>query len=143
MDGDYGKNEPALPFRHSLSVLTTVVSAAAPGRAVVDAGIKALDLGSGMPGVIAVAAGDSAAAGAALARGDVEWGMFSSGGDEHGILDLGAAGASAAPLGRVGGMVRLVPSHIDPTVNLHDWFVGIRGGIVECVWPIVARGPGR
>ena len=27
------------------------------------------------------------------------------------------------------------------TVNLHEWLVGVRGGVVESVWPIDARGP--
>jgi 3-hydroxy-D-aspartate aldolase len=34
----------------------------------------------------------------------------------------------------------LIPGHIDPTVNLHDWIVAVRGGRVEGVWPIDARG---
>jgi 3-hydroxy-D-aspartate aldolase len=37
-------------------------------------------------------------------------------------------------------MVRLVPGHCDPTVNLYDWYVGIRGNRVEQLWPITARG---
>jgi len=28
----------------------------------------------------------------------------------------------------------------DPTINLHDWFVGLRNGRVETLWPITARG---
>jgi 3-hydroxy-D-aspartate aldolase len=35
---------------------------------------------------------------------------------------------------------RLVPGHCDPTVNLYDWYVGIRAGRVEQLWPITARG---
>ena len=27
--------------------------------------------------------------------------------------------------------MRLVPGHCDPTVNLYDWYVGIRGDRVE------------
>jgi D-serine deaminase-like pyridoxal phosphate-dependent protein len=34
----------------------------------------------------------------------------------------------------------LVPGHCDPTVNLYDWIVGMRGDRVECVWPVAARG---
>src|SRR4029077_4494013 len=39
----------------------------------------------------------------------------------------------------------LVPGHCDPTVNLHDWYVGVRGlgtaeARVESVWPVAARG---
>ena len=36
--------------------------------------------------------------------------------------------------------IRLVPGHCDPTVNLYDWYVGIRGNRVEALWPITARG---
>ena len=46
--------------------------------------------------------------------------------DEHG---LGISGAN-----------RLDPGHCDPTVNLYDWHVGIRGGRVEQLWPITATG---
>jgi len=34
----------------------------------------------------------------------------------------------------------LIPGHCDPTINLHDWFVGLRNGRVETLWPITARG---
>ena len=27
-----------------------------------------------------------------------------------------------------------------PTCNLHDWYVGVRNGKVECLWPVSARG---
>jgi D-serine deaminase-like pyridoxal phosphate-dependent protein len=37
-------------------------------------------------------------------------------------------------------VVRLLPSNCDPTVNLHDWLVGVRGGRVEELWPVTARG---
>ncbi|MEP7100071.1 MAG: DSD1 family PLP-dependent enzyme, partial [Burkholderiales bacterium] len=40
--------------------------------------------------------------------------------------------------------VWLVPGHCDPTVNLHDHFIALRGGlahgVVEAIWPIDARG---
>jgi D-serine deaminase-like pyridoxal phosphate-dependent protein len=42
----------------------------------------------------------------------------------------------------LGERIRLVPGHCDPTVNLHDWLVGVRGGRVECLWPVSGRGPG-
>ena len=41
---------------------------------------------------------------------------------------------------RIGDKVKLVPGHCDPTVNLYDWYVGIRGERVAEVWPITARG---
>jgi hypothetical protein len=34
----------------------------------------------------------------------------------------------------------LVPGHCDPTVNLYDWYVGVRNNRVEQLWPITARG---
>ena len=44
-----------------------------------------------------------------------------------------------------GDKVLLVPGHCDPTVNLHDWYVGVRGfgtpaAHVESLWPVAARG---
>ncbi len=38
-----------------------------------------------------------------------------------------------------------LPGHCDPTVNLHDWYVGVRGlgtegAVVEAVWLVAARG---
>jgi hypothetical protein len=38
----------------------------------------------------------------------------------------------------------LIPGHCDPTVNLHDVYVGLRGGlaqgVVESIWAVDARG---
>ena len=39
-----------------------------------------------------------------------------------------------------GDKLRLVPGHCDPTVDRFDWYVGVRNGRVECLWPIAARG---
>ena len=55
--------------------------------------------------------------------------------DEHGRL---AVAAATNRLG-LGDKIRLIPGHCDPTVNLHDWYVCIRGGRVEPLWPITAR----
>ena len=95
-------------FEQSIFVLATVISAnAAAGRRVLDAGNKACDLLSGMPQLVAAPGTpplDAALAGV----------TFSSGGDEHGVLN--GAPAGLLPLGSV---VALVPSHCDPTVNQH------------------------
>ena len=95
-------------FEQSIFVLATVISAnAAAGRRVLDAGNKACDLLSGMPQLVAAPGTpplDAALAGV----------TFSSGGDEHGVLNDVPAGL--LPLGSV---VALVPSHCDPTVNQH------------------------
>jgi 3-hydroxy-D-aspartate aldolase len=56
--------------------------------------------------------------------------------DEHGVIAV--RDAAAAP--RLGDRLWLVPGHCDPTVNLHDWIVGVRGGTVESVWAVAARG---
>jgi 3-hydroxy-D-aspartate aldolase len=41
---------------------------------------------------------------------------------------------------RRGDRLLLIPPHCDPTVNLHDWYVGVRSNRVEALWPITARG---
>ena len=124
MDADYARNKasdgsPFADFEHSLFVLATVMSRATPGLAVVDAGLKALSFDSGMPWVAAV-----------------EGAEYVGASDEHGKIRLGGQALA------LGQRVRLIPGHCDPTVNLHDWYVGMRGGRVEAVWPVAARGPG-
>ena len=124
MDTEYARIEgkdgrPYAEFEHSLFVLASVMSVPAADRAIVDAGLKSysgergLPWVHGRPGVAAV-------------------GMS----DEHGKLALGP---DAAQL-RLGDQVMLIPGHCDPTVNLHDWYVGVRNGRVEALWPITARG---
>jgi D-serine deaminase-like pyridoxal phosphate-dependent protein len=122
MDVDYGRNEwteSGIPrFEHSLFVWTTVMSRAAPERAVVDAGLKASSVDSGMPRVA-----------------DLEGAEYLKASDEHGVLAL-QSGVRIA----VGDKLRLIPGHCDPTVNLYDQYVCVRRGVVEDIWPITARG---
>jgi 3-hydroxy-D-aspartate aldolase len=122
MDADYARNEwteSGIPrFEHSLFVWTTVMSRPAPERAIVDAGLKASSVDSGMPRVA-----------------DAEGAEYVKASDEHGVLKLeGARGFS------VGDKLRLIPGHCDPTVNLYDHYVCVRNGRVEALWPITARG---
>ncbi len=121
MDADYGRNQwDGFPrFEQSLFIWTTVMSKPASGRAVVDAGLKAHSVDSGMPLVVGFPG--------------VEYAKAS---DEHGVLKV-APGAKAPALGE---KLRLVPGHCDPTVNLYDWLVCVRGDRVEALWPISARG---
>jgi len=122
MDWDYAKNEwaPPLPrFEHSLFVLATVMSRPAPELAIVDAGLKASSTDSGMPAVWE-------RPGLAYVRAS----------DEHGWVEIDAG--AAAP--KLGDKLLLVPGHCDPTVNLYDWYVCVRNGVVEDLWPISARG---
>jgi len=118
MDADYARNQGAPPFRQSLFVLATVMSTAVPGVAVVDAGHKALPTDSGYPLV--------------HGRPGLEYVGAS---DEHGKILLGDG---ARP--DCGEKLRLVPAHCDPTVDRYDWYVGVRKGRVECLWPVAARG---
>jgi len=119
MDADYAKNEWAAPlprFEHALFVLSTVMSRPAPQLAIVDAGLKASSVDSGMPTV---------------------WGReglrYTHASDEHGWIE-------GEPLPALGEKLLLVPGHCDPTINLYDWYVCVRAGRVEALWPIAARG---
>ena len=124
MDADYAQNHgedgaPFDEFSHSLFVYTTVMSVPEPGRAVVDAGLKASSVDAGLPWVH-----------------DMPGVTFVGASDEHGKLafDAGISGPS------LGDKLKLIPGHCDPTVNLYDWYVCVRDGRVEALWPIVARG---
>jgi len=122
MDADYARNdwtESGTPrFEHSLFVWTTVMSRASPERAIVDAGLKASSIDSGMPRI--------------AAGGPAEYVKAS---DEHGVIQL-----NGAPGYAVGDKLKLIPGHCDPTVNLYDHYICVRGGRVEAIWPITARG---
>lgn len=52
---------------------------------------------------------------------------------------VGARRCGVAPVAQ-GERVWLIPGHCDPTVNLYDWIVAVRSGVVGGVWPIEARG---
>jgi len=122
MDWDYARNEwaPPMPrFEHSLFVLAGVMSRPSASLAVVDAGLKASSVDSGMPGI--------------WERPGL---TYTHASDEHGWVQI-AAGARAPALGE---KLLLVPGHCDPTVNLYDWYVCVREGVVEALWPITARG---
>ncbi len=124
MDADYALNldeagRRVSTFRHALFVLSTVMSAARPGVAVLDAGHKAVAVDCGLPEV--------------WQRPDIR---YTGASDEHGTLNFGPE--TTAP--KLGEKLRLVPGHCDPTVDRHDWYVGVRKGRVECLWPVAARG---
>ena len=119
MDADYARNEWAAPLtrvEHQLFVLTTVMSRPSPKLAVVDAGLKASSVDSGMPGL--------------WQRPGL---TYTHASDEHGWVE-------GTEVPRLGEKLLLVPGHCDPTINLYDWYVCVRGGTVEALWPITARG---
>ena len=124
MDADYGrihdqdgKRIDQGEWENALFILTSVMSHAKPDKAIVDAGLKAQSVDSGLPFV--------------YGRDDVKYVKCS---DEHGVVD--------DPQGvlKVNDKLRLVPGHCDPTCNVHDWYVGVRNGKVETLWPVSARG---
>ncbi len=124
MDADYGRildkdgnRIDEGEWENALFLLTTVMSHAKPDKAIVDAGLKAQSVDSGLPFI--------------YGRTDVKYVKCS---DEHGVV--------ADPDGvlKVNDRLKLVPGHCDPTCNVHDWYVGVRGGKVETVWPVSARG---
>ncbi len=124
MDGDYGANEwdGPLAFQNSLFVLSTVMSVPAPDRVILDAGLKSTTAECGPPAIF-----------------DAAGLTYSAINDEHGVVRV-APGVTPPALGDV---LRLVPSHVDPTFNLHDGLVVVRDGVVEDVWEIAARGLSR
>ncbi len=124
MDADYGRILDAdgarldeSEWEYAFFLLTQVMSHVKADRAVVDAGLKVQSVDSGLPFV--------------FGREDVEYISCS---DEHGVV--------SDPDGvlKVGDKLRLVPGHCDPTANLHDWYVGVRNGKVDVLWPVTARG---
>ena len=129
MDADYARNKradggPYDTFEHALFVYATVMSMTQSDRAVVDAGLKSFTFESGPPEPVGFAGA-----------------LYERASDEHGNLNLAQANTRPG----LGDKVRLIPGHCDPTVNLHDWYVGIRGmegasPVVESVWPVAARG---
>ena len=124
MDADYGRildkdgnRIDQGEWENALFILTSVMSHAKADLAVVDAGLKAQSVDSGLPVV--------------FGRDDVTYAKCS---DEHGVI------SDPDAVLKVNDKLRLVPGHCDPTCNVHDWYVGVRGGKVEVVWPISARG---
>ena len=129
MDADYAHNEPAPGqpvFEHALFIATQVVSVR-NAHAVCDAGHKSHAIDSGLPLVAERAPGQAL--------------HYANGGDEHGLLRRADALATLPALGE---RLWLVPGHCDPTVNLHDVLLGVRGGlqhgVLECCIRVDARG---
>ena len=107
----------------ALRVLTTVVSTSVPGQCVIDAGSKTLSsdqtVGSGTYGHF-------------IGR---DWTPRKLN-EEHGYVEIREPA-------RIGEKVWLVPSHVCPTVNLHDEVWYGRNGKVEGSWRVEARGKVR
>jgi D-serine deaminase-like pyridoxal phosphate-dependent protein len=116
MDTDYGA--VGVPFEPAFWVLGTVVSRPARDRCVADCGHKSMTKDHSLPGV----------------RG-INGAKVTSLNDEHATIAL----PPDSPI-KIGDRVELLPSHVDPTINLHDLFYVVDGQTVVDVWPIAARG---
>jgi D-serine deaminase-like pyridoxal phosphate-dependent protein len=138
MDADYQRNQhedtgrTAAAFAQSLFVWAGVMSRPTADRAVVDAGLKAFSVDSGLPQVY-----------------EMPGVTYVKASDEHGVLRLDKEAATAATEGAyamppqdlaLGDKLRIVPGHCDPTVNLYDHLFIIEDEVVVDVWPISARG---
>jgi len=116
MDTAYAKS--GVPFEQAFSVLGTVVSRPSAGTLTADCGHKSCSQDHGNPEV------------KGLTRASV---IFLA--DEHAMISV-----SADSTIEVGDRIELWPSHIDPTINLHDVMYALEGDKVVGVWPITARG---
>ncbi|MDP6969818.1 MAG: DSD1 family PLP-dependent enzyme [Gammaproteobacteria bacterium] len=122
MDADYqtihdAQDQPISEFANALFILTSIMSHAKADKAICDAGLKAQSVDSGLPYI--------------FGRKDVEYIKCS---DEHGVI------SDPDAVLKINDKLRLVPGHCDPTCNVHDYYVGVRNGKVETLWPISARG---
>jgi D-serine deaminase-like pyridoxal phosphate-dependent protein len=109
----------------ALSILCTVVSRPAADKATVDGGSKTFS--GDIPPERLKLRGYARAVGLDA--------YVESMSEEHGVVRLGPG---ADP--QIGDQVAFHPIHVCPTVNLSDELIGVRGGVVERVWPILARG---
>jgi D-serine deaminase-like pyridoxal phosphate-dependent protein len=116
MDTDYGS--VGVPFEQALFVLGTIVSRPSPERCVADCGHKSMTKDHGHPSV----------------KG-LEGATVTALNDEHATIAVPPSCRLS-----IGDRIQLIPSHTDPTVNLHDVFYAVEGDRVVGVWPIVARG---
>jgi len=107
-------------FKQALSLLTAVISKPAKDRIVLDAGIKAISVDMGTPKI--------------LFPKEIQIDHLH---EEHALVKL--AGPAKEKL-QVGDKVEMIPTHGCTTINLHDFFYGIRNNTVESIWSIGARG---
>jgi D-serine deaminase-like pyridoxal phosphate-dependent protein len=111
----------ASPFGAALFVQASVVSAQAPGFAVVNAGYKSFATEGGMPQVLSPKLADA---------------KYKLMGDEHGGIDYDPKSGAL----KVGDLVEFLVPHCDPTINLYDRYHCVRGDTLVDIWPVDARG---
>lgn len=109
----------------ALTIHGTVVSRPTPDRAIIDAGSKAITpepFGLDLLGHVVEFP---------------ETHLYAMS-EEHGFIDLSSCPPDRRP--QLGDRVSVIPNHVCATVNMSNFLVGVRNGIVEVVWPVVARG---
>ncbi|HET8523652.1 MAG TPA: alanine racemase [Thermomicrobiales bacterium] len=109
------------PERCPLRVLCTVVSTPAPGRIIIDGGMKTFASYPPKP------------YGYCVEHPEIKiYGMSV----EHGHVDT----SDSSHQFRVGERLTVIPLHQGMCLNLHDELVGVRDGKVEVIWPVLGRG---
>ncbi len=119
MDNTYLYDD--LPFELAFAIHTTVLSRPRPEQCAADAGLKAMASDHGVPAI---------EPGPGLHGATV---LFLS--DEHCTIAL-----SPDSTVRPGDRIKLLPPHIDPTINMHDVLYAVEGDEVVEIWPVAARG---
>ncbi len=106
----------------AMRVRTSVVSANDPVRVILDAGSKSLhsETVDGLFGYI------EEYPGARLYKVN----------EEHGYVDF----SNGEGMPKVGDIVHVIPVHTCVVTNLHNQLYGTRGGLIEQVWDVAARG---
>ncbi|RAK77435.1 DSD1 family PLP-dependent enzyme [Aspergillus fijiensis CBS 313.89] len=117
MDTDY-RNAVGGFYANSLTILSTVISRQGERQVTIDAGLKSLTTDSGL-----------------AECKDAKYAHLNLG-DEHGALSWEAGTTDL----QTGDRVEMVPSHIDPTINLHDFYYAHRNGVIEEIWSVDSRG---
>ncbi len=114
----------AVPLEHcAFGVVATVVSRPTNDRGILDCGSKVLSSDTlGLDGYGYIREYPEARI-AALS-------------EEHGHVDFSAC----ARRPDIGEIVTVIPNHCCPVVNLADELIGLRGGRVDVIWPVAARG---
>lgn len=121
MDGDY--LEVFNDFEPALSVLATVISRQKQDVAIVDMGLKSISIDRGLAEVISPPT-------ASIIKHS----------EEHTAINLPDAATQAL---KVGDKVQARPTHGDTTINLHEYYFGVRNGKLEQAIPIPGRGKFR
>jgi D-serine deaminase-like pyridoxal phosphate-dependent protein len=124
LDRQSAASEPELGLEAcALSVEVTVISTSVPGRVAIDAGSKTLTSDPYADGGFGEVVGHPDLSIIAL-------------NEEHGYIDTANSDADLV----VGDRLSVIPNHVCACVNLHDFVLGARGGTVERLIEVEARG---